>query len=656
MTTFSRAITILFYIIVLCLFSLQAQSQNIIIENDVSTLNLKKNIEYLVDKKGNLTLEDVLHKKDDFVTVTFPFGAGFSKDVHWFRFTLQREQDAEKDWLLAVNPTYLDSVKLYRPVGDNEHYSEDEVGDQLPARSRTSNSILTLFSFPITLADTRPHTFYIRLQTESSTLLQLTLRTKLAAELAKSSLTLKSGIEIGGWLMLCLYACVMSWLSKNNAYILSCLYVIGCMIRRLHISGIAAQYIFPNDPFLVGLLAPLGVCLMISGITVFIMAFFKTNTNFKYLHLFLIFELGLVFVAFISIFLGKYNSVAPIMFFSVLILFTILSFIIWKGVTLGIAGSRSLFWGFLIFFLLNGSAAIITASNISTPPLLLEMPELSSFIFIILMYQGLYQHKKAEDDRNKNLEIKIKLAHKNTEMEKKLRVDQSNFMMLITHELKTPLTVIDSVLQTLDIERINISSALAERHNIIKKSIDELNSLINTTLMTEHSESKNFSPIPEKMDAYQSIHKVITQLSIKEQEYLLKIPRKLSVYADPSLLKLVLSNLLMNAVKYKTPDSVISIDINETIQKNKSGTLIAISNYYDSEIEPNPEIWFHKYYRQLDTPNIQGFGLGLYLTKAIIDAHSGLIKCHTEKEQNLWKITFEVWFPSLEKDQDLSRI
>ncbi|NVK71896.1 MAG: sensor histidine kinase [Oceanospirillaceae bacterium] len=636
------------------LASLPAYAQNIVIGNDVSTLNLTQDIEYLVDKNGDLTLEDVLRKKNDFTAVTLPFGAGFSKDVHWFRFTLQRKQGSKKDWLLAVNPIYLDSVKLYTDLEANGHYSEDEVGDLLPASSRISNSILTLFSFPIALADTRPHTFYIRLQTESSTLLQLTLKTKLAAELEKSSSILKSGIEIGGWLMLCFYACVMSWLSRNNAYILSCLYVVGCMIRRIHISGIAAQYIFPNDPFLVSLLAPLGVCLMISGITVFFMAFFKTKSHFKKLHFFLKFELGVVLVAFISIFLGKYYLIAPFMFYSVIILFPILSFIIWRGVTLNIAGSRSLFWGFLIFFLLNGSAAIITASNISTPPLLLEMPELSSFIFIILMYQGLYQHKKAEDNRNKNLEIKIKLAHKDTEMEKKLRVDQSNFMMLITHELKTPLTVIDSVLQTLDIEKINISPALADRHSLIKKSLDELNSLINTTLMTEHSESKNFSPIPEKMDTYQSIHKVITQLSIKEKECLLKIPRKLNIYADPSLLNLVLSNLLMNAVKYKTPHSVILITATKTTHNN--GTLISLSNYYDSVKEPNTKNWFDKYYRQSDIPNIQGFGLGLYLVKAIIKAHSGYIECHAKKEYNLWNITFDVWLPSLEKDQDLSKI
>ncbi|UTV99989.1 sensor histidine kinase [Marinomonas rhizomae] len=655
MSIFPRVVTILLSFI-MSLASLSAHSQNIIIDNDVSTLNLTQNIEYLVDEKGNLTLEDVLRKQDDFVAVTFPFGAGFSKNAHWFKFTLQREQGAEKDWLLAVNPIYLDSVKLYTDLGANGHYSEDEVGDQLPASSRISNSILTLFSFPIALTDTHPHTFYIRLQTESSTVLQLTLRTILTAELEKSSLTLKSGIEIGGWLMLCLYACVMSWLSKKNAYILSCLYVIGCMIRRIHISGIAAQYIFPNDPFLVSLLAPLGVCLMISGVTVFFMTFFKTKTHFKKLHFFLKFELGIVLVAFISIFLGKYYLIAPFMFYSVIILFPILSFIIWRGVTLDIAGSRSLFWGFLIFFLLNGSVAIITASNISTPPLLLEMPELASFVFILLMYQGLYQRKKIEDDRKRESKSKIELANKNTEMEKKLRVDQSNFMMLITHELKTPLTVIDSVLQTLDIEKINISAALAARHNLIKKSLDELNSLINTTLMTEHSESKSFSPIPKNVDVYQSLHNAINQLSIKEQESLLKVPRKLKIYADPSLFNLVLSNLLRNALKYKTPDSLIAISATKTIQENKNGTVISISNYYDSIEEPNTEIWFQKYYRQSDTPNIQGFGLGLYLTKAIIEAHSGQIKCHAEKKQNLWKITFEIWFPSLKNDQDLSKI
>ncbi|WP_421848179.1 7TMR-DISMED2 domain-containing protein [Marinomonas sp.] len=156
--------------------SLNGYSQNIEIGKETHSLQIRHNVEYLRDKTGKLSLDNVQDPNQAFVSVSLPFSAGFSNDIHWFRFTLQRDEETTENWLLSVRPSYLDSVKLFTKTPDGD-YIEDEVGDLVPASQRAALSLFTPFSIPITLSNTEPHTFYLRLQTGSSTSLNLTLDT-----------------------------------------------------------------------------------------------------------------------------------------------------------------------------------------------------------------------------------------------------------------------------------------------------------------------------------------------------------------------------------------------------------------------------------------------------------------------------------------------
>ena len=331
------------------------------------------------------------------------------------------------------------------------------------------------------------------------------------------------------------------------------------------------------------------------------------------------------------------------------LLFPILAYICWIGVKNKVAGSQIFLVGYVAFFVLNLISVIGATQRVSIPSIFVYMPQITSFVFIIMMYQVLHENKKAEDKMKFEFDTQIHLARQTLEIEKQRRQDHANFMALATHELKTPLTVIDSVLQTLGIEEIHIPPAVAKRHKTIQKSVRELNTLINTTLMTEHSEKEHFTLKKESINVYHAVANTLNYLLISDQEYKIDVPANLHVNADPSLFELVLSNLLANALKYKTPFSMISIAATQATRKEQDGTLVSLSNHYQSAKEPNTKIWFEKYYRQAETPNIQGVGLGLYLVQTIIEAHSGHIECNTQKEQDIWIVTAEIWIPAVEK-------
>lgn len=278
------------------------------------------------------------------------------------------------------------------------------------------------------------------------------------------------------------------------------------------------------------------------------------------------------------------------------------------------------------------------------------MPEITSFIFIFMMYQGLYQNKRAENVAKRKLKEKIHFAEKEAELEKTRRINQSHFMTLVTHELKTPLAVIDSIIQTLPIEQIDISPKLAERHTRIQTAISELNALINNTLISEYMDFDNRSSNCNETNINDIIKNIINHSPANAKQYIINTTSNVTLKVDAFLFHLVLNNLIINALKYRAADSSILISSTKAYENGREGVLISITNDYQCSHKPDPDVWFDKYYRQLDKPNIQGFGLGLYLVKSIVEAHSGYIQCRVIEEAPIWKVTFNVWFPFTEKD------
>tara|TARA_R110001583_G_scaffold193939_1_gene363707 strand:- start:325 stop:2283 length:1959 start_codon:yes stop_codon:yes gene_type:complete len=620
---------------------------NIYIGSNDTSINLTERMDYLLDENALFSLPDILTKNEQFLPLHSSFRSSFSDNAHWFKFTLQRQDEAAKNWFITVHPTYLDSVKLFH-VKNNNLYSEDEVGDLIPSTQRVPLLSPTPFSFPIELGDNQVHTFYIRLKTNGATLLELNLGTPISTSIADSQEKIISGIMLGVWLMLCVYALVMrqSKISKRRAYSLSCLYIIACAIHRLISSGIAAQYLFPNNPYIAHVLAPASICLMYLGIILFSMDLFQTKTKFRHLNKILMLSTIFIIISFLSVFIGYYTFLAPFMLGTIYFLGPIFIFIAWKDVKSSMANDYSIFWGFLIFFTLNIITILITMGYLPAFFQWIFMPEVASFIFIVLILQGLHLHNKAEKNQKIRSDNKLKIIKKWIKIEKKQREEQSNFVTMLTHEMKTPLAIIDSTIQTLSIQNMTISPDLALRHERIKSTVSDLNALVSNTLLSGRSDIDDFNLKLSKVNTSSAINMAFEKLESQEKAFITNIPKDHTILVDASLFQILLNNLFTNATKYQFENTPIAITMeNKTIDDIK-GSMMTISNDFQSSLQPNINKWFQKYYRQQEIPNIKGVGLGLYLVKSIVDAHEGHIKHHLSGKAPVWNINFEIWFPA----------
>lgn len=196
---------------------------------------------------------------------------------------------------------------------------------------------------------------------------------------------------------------------------------------------------------------------------------------------------------------------------------------------------------------------------------------------------------------------------------------QQNFMMAITHELKTPIAVTRLNLETMQMRKLEFT----QQQKLIRSTIQEanrLNTLCNNMLLLSQINSGGYTLTNEKFD-------IATLANDCAEDFIVRFPgRKIEVDAadqiiitgDKLLLQLAINNFLDNAIKYSGKDDVVLIKV---FQENKKIRLQVTDQGYGVSDKEKEKI-FDKYFRgaQMQT---KGTGLGLYLSKEIVKQHHG---------------------------------
>jgi two-component system sensor histidine kinase CiaH len=202
----------------------------------------------------------------------------------------------------------------------------------------------------------------------------------------------------------------------------------------------------------------------------------------------------------------------------------------------------------------------------------------------------------------------------------RIQRQQQNFMMAITHELKTPISV----------ARLNIETLLkhslddSKKEKILKSSLQEinrLNTLTGNILVSAQLEGGSYLFNKEEINFSQ----IVAESS---QEFINRFPNRpwrnnlatdLFISGDPLLMQILVNNLIDNAVKYSPPDSPITIHLKKDGQKG----ILELKDEGPGIPKKEQKRIFQKFYRMgnEDTRTAQGTGLGLYLCRKIARDH-----------------------------------
>jgi signal transduction histidine kinase len=201
---------------------------------------------------------------------------------------------------------------------------------------------------------------------------------------------------------------------------------------------------------------------------------------------------------------------------------------------------------------------------------------------------------------------------------------QQNFMMAITHELKTPIAVTKLNLETL--QKHKLSTKLHER--LITNTLQEanrLNDLCNNMLLAGQIEAKGYQVTNEEINLTSLVSECVHDFIIRYPQRNIKADLEPDIYltGDRLLLQIAINNLIDNAVKYSLRDTSVWIEL----KKGISIISLLVKDEGKGIPDQEKERVFNKFYRlgNKHTREAKGTGLGLYLTKRIIQQHNGTI-------------------------------
>ena len=224
-----------------------------------------------------------------------------------------------------------------------------------------------------------------------------------------------------------------------------------------------------------------------------------------------------------------------------------------------------------------------------------------------------------------NEHYRIALIHDITFQKENERL-RDDFIATLTHDLRTPLLASINALDfTLNGELGNVNDELKELLGVMKKSSEDMLGLVNALLEVYRYESGKLYLCKAQFDLKELIEECAKKLEplLKEDNLKFEIEAlpDICINADKNEIRRVISNLIGNAIKHSKKDGIIKI---KTSFENKDAR-VDIIDFGEGLSKEDIEKLFKRFSQGTSKKRSASTGLGLYLSRQIIEAHNGKI-------------------------------
>jgi signal transduction histidine kinase len=218
--------------------------------------------------------------------------------------------------------------------------------------------------------------------------------------------------------------------------------------------------------------------------------------------------------------------------------------------------------------------------------------------------------------------------HKSIKKERKLQEQKKNFLLSVTHELKSPLASIKLLLQT--IQKRDLTKQQIQ--DFIGKSlldIERLDDMVENMLLASKIDNRSYTFPKAEFNLSVLVDNIVNRLQlnkcdINEQLINAEIEPKIEITGDKFALTSVVTNLIENAIKYSGPCEVVDVKLYSRANR----IYLEVADHGIGIADEEKSRIFDKFYRvgSEDTRNTKGTGLGLYIVKEVLDKHEASIK------------------------------
>jgi signal transduction histidine kinase len=222
------------------------------------------------------------------------------------------------------------------------------------------------------------------------------------------------------------------------------------------------------------------------------------------------------------------------------------------------------------------------------------------------------------------LAIGLYRIHRSVRREVSLTTQRRNFMLSITHELKSPIAGMRLIFETLQKRTLTPPQTAVLAQNGLRDA-ERLQYLVEDLLLAARLED-NWRPYPEAVylpDLAQGVADAIRIRFPTAQIHIHPSSDMPSLWADRQGLTSILQNLLENAIKYSPEGAPVDLRLFTEGEYN----ILEVTDQGKGIQESEKEAIFHKFYRigNEETRSATGTGLGLYIVQQVVKAHRGTI-------------------------------
>ena len=223
------------------------------------------------------------------------------------------------------------------------------------------------------------------------------------------------------------------------------------------------------------------------------------------------------------------------------------------------------------------------------------------------------------------------ITYRSLRKEVQVSAQQKNFLLAITHELKTPIASIKLYIQTLikrDLEEDKKRDILGR----CVKDADRLNGLVENILLATKIDDDSFPLSKENLNLSEMMESISLELlenSGRNVSIEFFVQPDVVFKGDKDAFTSIITNLVSNALKYSPEKSTICV----TLVQKEGETALSISDEGAGVIRDETEKIFEKFFRSgnEETRKQKGTGLGLYIVKKMVNQHEGLIQVKKNK-------------------------
>lgn len=211
---------------------------------------------------------------------------------------------------------------------------------------------------------------------------------------------------------------------------------------------------------------------------------------------------------------------------------------------------------------------------------------------------------------------------------------QADFVMNVSHQLRTPLAMLSGAAETLGLERLRSPEKIKAYAEIVQAQSRRLSALVDQILHFHTADQADHTAAWQRIDLGALVTRAAVDVRVLADRIPIAIdveapPRPLTVHGDPVALEHVVLNLLENAVKYGAgADNAVSVTI-EAIDRR---AVVRVADRGVGIARADLPHIFEKFYRgRVDGPTRRGFGLGLAIVRSTVVAHGGAIDVQSEQ-------------------------